>query len=493
MKAGDRDRCRLEVPAERQYLPMALHLVGDIAELAGFDQRDRQRIEVAVEEAVSNVITHAYPDGGGVCGLTGVVTPTGLEIRIHDTGLPFDPAQIPDYRPDLDGKAASSGLGSHLIRHLMDEMEFCNLGNGGKETRFVRYLPHPSIFEWAAAHPVQTGDYVVTDPGEIAIRLMDPAEAVEVARCVYDAYGYSYVYEHIYYPDRLRAMNREGSLVSAVAVTGAGDVAGHVALVFDPLDPGSAEVAIAATKCRYRGHAVVPRLVTFLEEVGRERGLTCLFTQPVTAHTISQHVFHKLGYRTAGFLLAHAPATLSFHRIAEDLAQRESVIIACKHLVRPAPVTLYPPPVHAGMVSAICAEIGLPATIAPGQFLDETVRTELQSGVKTGMLVASIHFTRFGADLSPAVRHEVIRLKREGVQVIEAGLDLQDPATAAAAGLLEDLGFIFTGIIPTGAGGAQLLMQYLNGIVIDYQALRLESGFSKELLEYIRLHDPQAG
>lgn len=492
MKGDDAGLCRLQIPAEPQYLPMALHLVGDIAELAGFELRDRQRIEVAVEEAVSNVITHAYPDGGGVCGLTGALTPTGLEIRIHDAGLPFDPAQIPDYRPDLDGKAASSGLGSHLIRHLMDEMEFCNLGNGGKETRFVRYLPHTSIFE-GATHPVRTEAVAVTDPGEIAIRLMDPVEAVEVARCVYDAYGYSYVYEHIYYPDRLRALNSEGSLISAVAVTGSGDVAGHVALVFDPLDPGSAEVAIAATKCRYRGHAVVPRLVTFLEHVGAERGLTCLFSQPVTAHTISQHVFHKLGYRTSGFLLAHAPATLSFHRIAEDLAQRESVIIACKHLVSPASVTLYPPAVHAGMVGAICAEIGLPATIAPGLPLDPTIKTELQCVVKTGMLVASLHFSRYGADLSPAVRHQLFTLKREGVQVIEAGLDLLDPATAAAADLLEALGFIFTGILPTGSGGAQLLMQYMNGIAIDYQALRLESNFSKELLEYIRLHDPQAG
>ena len=39
----------------------------------------------------------------------------------------------------------------------MDEMEFCNLGNGGKETRFVRYLPHPSIFEGAAAGAVLLG------------------------------------------------------------------------------------------------------------------------------------------------------------------------------------------------------------------------------------------------------------------------------------------------------------------------------------------------
>lgn len=492
MKTENADRCQLQIPAERQYLPMVLHLVSDIAELAGFDQRDRQRIEVAVEEAVSNVITHAYPDGGGVCGLTGALTPTGLEIRIHDSGLPFDPEQIPDYRPEQDGKTASSGLGSHLIKHLMDEMEFCNLGNGGKETRFVRYLPHTSIFE-GATHPVRTGEVTVTDPGEITIRLMDPSEAVEVARCVYDAYGYSYVYEHIYYPDRLRALNSGGSLISAVAVTGSGDVAGHVALVFDLLDPGSAEVAIAATKCRYRGHAVVPRLVSFLEQVGRKRGLTCLFTQPVTAHTISQHVFHKLGYRTSGFLLAHAPATLSFHWIAEDLAQRESVIIACKHLVSPVAVILYPPPVHAGMVCAICAEIGLPAAIGPALPLDATVKTELQSVVKTGMLVASLHFSRYGADLSLAVRNQLITLKREGVQVIEASLDLENPAAATAAGLLEDLGFIFTGLLPTGAGGAQLLMQYLNGIVIDYQALQLESAFSKELLEYIRSHDPQAG
>jgi hypothetical protein len=61
------------------------------------------------------------------------------------------------------------------------------------------------------------------------------------------------------------------------------------------------------------------------------------------------------------------------------------------------------------------------------------------------------------------------------------------------AAALEHVGFVFTGIVPGGPSGDSLVLQYFNGVLVDYDAIQVEAAFTGELLEYIRAHDPHAG
>ena len=114
---------QLRFPADKKYLSLIGGMVQQITALvpslpgsAGYN------IELAVNEAVVNVISHAYGnDPSGEVSLAFEICPDRLVIRIRDWGLSFDPASIPE--PDLNAPH-ESGYGVFLIRQLMDEVSY---------------------------------------------------------------------------------------------------------------------------------------------------------------------------------------------------------------------------------------------------------------------------------------------------------------------------------------------------------------------------------
>lgn len=100
--------------------------VTQAAEDAGLSQRAVQAVQLAVDEACSNIIQHAYGgEGRGDIKCTCQIDETGLTVILHDEGQPFDPNSIPapDRSPDLEA-CTGGGLGLFFMRQLMDEVRF---------------------------------------------------------------------------------------------------------------------------------------------------------------------------------------------------------------------------------------------------------------------------------------------------------------------------------------------------------------------------------
>ncbi len=55
---------------------------------------------------------------------------------------------------------------------------------------------------------------------------------------------------------------------------------------------------------------------------------------------------------------------------------------------------------------------------------------------------------------------------------------------------IEKLEFFFTGIMPETGGGDSIILQYLNGVQIEYEDLTVVSDIANELLKYVRGNDP---
>jgi serine/threonine-protein kinase RsbW len=114
--------------------------VGDAAERAGLSGKDVYAVQLAADEACSNVIEHAYegiPNGEIelVCDAqAGQVT-----VVIHDHGKIFD---ITNVRPPNLGKDLSErevgGLGVFLIHKLMDEVRFSSSKKTGNTLTLVK-------------------------------------------------------------------------------------------------------------------------------------------------------------------------------------------------------------------------------------------------------------------------------------------------------------------------------------------------------------------
>ena len=234
----DPRRCTLTVPNDLAHLPLVQGFVREYAGGAGFPPRDQRRLDLLMEEAVTNVVHGAFAeDERASFDIVCERVPAGLQITVHDEGLPYDPSLTPEYDPGaaLDSQTGA-GLGSFLMQQIADRVEFHNLGSRGKETVFVRYLEtavghraprRPRRLLWRNRSTVPEAERV-----ELEIGPLRPAQAIEVCRCIYDAYRYTYVNEHMYYPDRVVALNESGDMISAVASTREGEVAGHAALVF---------------------------------------------------------------------------------------------------------------------------------------------------------------------------------------------------------------------------------------------------------------------
>jgi anti-sigma regulatory factor (Ser/Thr protein kinase) len=113
-------------PAQFVNLDHVREFVGAAAQKCGLDASAIYAVQLAVDEAFSNIIEHAY---GGEC-LDKIeckcqIADSGLTVTLRDCGSPFDPSAIPD--PDLAAELKDrdiGGLGLYFIRQLMDEVQF---------------------------------------------------------------------------------------------------------------------------------------------------------------------------------------------------------------------------------------------------------------------------------------------------------------------------------------------------------------------------------
>jgi serine/threonine-protein kinase RsbW len=89
----------------------------------GFPEEDILDTQLAVEEAVTNIIMHGYKDAPGEILVLCRASKGIVEIQLEDRAIPFDPLSLPE--PDLDGDIEDrqiGGLGIFLVRRVMDEI-----------------------------------------------------------------------------------------------------------------------------------------------------------------------------------------------------------------------------------------------------------------------------------------------------------------------------------------------------------------------------------
>ena len=111
-------------PAVFESLDLIREFVGQAAQDAGLPDKAVYGVQLATDEACSNIIEHAYAGMSDqqievVCN----VHPDSLTIILRDHGRRFDPSLVP--APVLSGSVEDreiGGLGLHFIRKLMDEV-----------------------------------------------------------------------------------------------------------------------------------------------------------------------------------------------------------------------------------------------------------------------------------------------------------------------------------------------------------------------------------
>jgi serine/threonine-protein kinase RsbW len=128
---------RLRIPAKAEYVALSRLALTGLAEIASMPDEMLADLKLALTEAVSNSVRHAYANGDGWVEIAYALSRTSLEVEVLDDGPGFDPE-----RPALgDEELIEGGLGIAIIQTIVDELEIQSRpGVRGSRLRFVKRL-----------------------------------------------------------------------------------------------------------------------------------------------------------------------------------------------------------------------------------------------------------------------------------------------------------------------------------------------------------------
>lgn len=128
----------LDVPSDPAVMSAVRGFTDKISRTAGLGAEETDKLVLAVDEACTNVIRHAYgsrPDGRIAISFT--AGGDRLEIAIRDFGPGADPAT---FRGRDFSEVRPGGLGMHFIKSAVDEMEYESQPGGGMVLKMVKYI-----------------------------------------------------------------------------------------------------------------------------------------------------------------------------------------------------------------------------------------------------------------------------------------------------------------------------------------------------------------
>ena len=138
----------LVVASDPKLLSVVRSTIEQLSELAGFPPPECRAITRAVDEALANVIRHAYAARYNrpiqlsfrhVNRVIEGVTQSGLQITLLDRGVAFDISKVKERSLD---EVKPGGLGLHFIRDCMDVVEFERSGRTNR-LRLIKYNTSP--------------------------------------------------------------------------------------------------------------------------------------------------------------------------------------------------------------------------------------------------------------------------------------------------------------------------------------------------------------
>ena len=120
------DKRNLTLPNDVQEVPQLAAFVDEICETVGLDMGTTMKMNLAIEEAVVNVMNYAYPSGTkGEVRIEAKATEGYVEFVISDDGTPFDPTEVKDADTSLSAEERNiGGLGIFLVKHYMDKVKY---------------------------------------------------------------------------------------------------------------------------------------------------------------------------------------------------------------------------------------------------------------------------------------------------------------------------------------------------------------------------------
>ncbi len=471
---------RVSVRAEPDSVSLVQGIIRYYAGIHGIPSGEVERFLIPVEEAMAQVIEYGFPGKPDAMfdvsvGIEGL----DLTVTIVDKGIPYDYEMLEN---NFD-----AGLSVRLLKGFADGVSLSSIGSGGRKQVLMKHLA--ALPEYTRGEETLLAD-AAPAPEDIQLdfHILRREEAIEVAQCMYDEFGYTYLHEMVYYPEEFFESVQRGECISMVATVPSGEVAGHVALVGTPVFRGTMELCMAVVRKKYRNCKIMNRLTERILEHARTLGLASINAMPVIYHVFTQKIASRQGMHPSGFLFNIINDDLS---TSFDQGVRGSLGLA----VLPFEDThrdVFVRPSAEGIASYVISEAGADRDlkVSDGKVSaegDSVITVEADTRGESGRIVVD----RTGSDIAVRLKAADNYLRAQNCKVVMLYISTAAEGSVSAYDAAVGLGYYCTGLYMACSDTDYLMMESIMLSKVDYSKIQTIEPYTG-LLELVKGGDPHA-
>lgn len=480
-----------------KYLASILALVKKVGGARGLCQRKNDALELVTDEILQFIEKHAGLSHKIPITLSLYEIVQGIAVKIKYLGSPVN------INLDLEKAKEEENYAVILIAGFTDVLECKNLGMAGREFYFEIHFNEEQLAKERDRQSLQISpptslpiiDTSMWCQDDFKMRLIEKDDAIEVTRCIYSAYGYTYARETVYYPNQFYELHKAGQLQCAVLETPDGQIAGTAILDRETGLPGACELLGLATKKEYQRLGVTKLLCHFLieQEKKNNKDLITIFAETVTNHPYSQKAFERENFIPTGIFFGLVPATVKFTGFEDQdepqVVPRISAVYYVKQIAPWVEKTVFVSVKDSEIVKNIFAQVGHAVNIQTTQNQPLRAKCTISMTFVDKLEVGLIQISTIGEDLIELSHFNTLRLKSMGAKIIVVYLNMLDESAAWAKEELTKLGFYFTGVLPGDNTFQPMMLQYFSGLVFKSDEIVIANPVGKEILEHVKNND----
>ncbi|GEM_PF-4761222 len=482
----------VELPVKLESLRVSVYFIRVLLETLDLPEDIVMALEVAAEEVISNVIEHSGLTEEDFFELDVWNRAGAIEVVIREKGVPVSLDEelervFDKTAEDFVENPEEKGLGFYILNRLVDEVEFHYEARRGKVIKLVKRLPYDSILSEKRREYDFEVDFSLLKSG-----FLGPDDALLISQCIWHVYGYSYLWDVVYYPQKLAKYIESGDIIPYgywYELEGEKRLVAHCALEnpgdwFTDVEIG---MAVVVKNVRKKGllKVMTDKLIEFAKNKLRKKAV---FVQAVANHPVSQRVALKNGFVPTAFLLSFLPAGMNFD--GSGLNKRGAVVVFYKVFERDKKV-LFVPFKYADFVEGIYKSLKLEINIIyPELSWDEAkVASEVKTLWREDQKSGYVFIKRAGFDLVRILEERIRSFKAKGAASCYVDVCLEDEKTASFVDWLLLDGFTVAGILPEHIEGEDYLrMQWIdkdNSETKEFELVDEVSGLVKYVLSEV--------
>jgi hypothetical protein len=374
----------------------------------------------------------------------------------------------------------------HAVKDRVRSVSFSNEGQNGQIIRLSIEIPENKRVAETARQMIEVKQE------EIEVRQLRPGEEGDLARLFYQVYGYHYINDFVYFPDKIKAKVAAGELISTVAVH-KGALVAHVALVKKNDEPPVYESGLGVVDPRIKSQGLFGRVFKETMAIADKTPMRFCVYDFVTNHDYSQRLVAKYGTEEMAIFIGCQGKEFQANMEALGIGQdpqhtdRYSLLLAIKRQCE-APfgkeVVL---PVNLGEIADfILQPLGIEWRPA-ARFVPLAPNGRYEVSYQPAQRAAIFDLVEPGAKALKQALEEWRFLMRRGYQYAAVEMSLSYPGVGQVFDYLGQFGFFMAGFVPYRISDKLgFRFQFVGPTRVDFDEIKLYSERGRNLLNLIR-------